>query len=160
MIPHYRDRVSPFGNRRIKVCLPLPDAYRSLPRPSSPSGAKASIVRPSTLDKTSLSHAKLQRPLSVLNYQRTRNRKRLSPQSIPIRGCGVPPAADPEPTIDRPPPRPSLRPDRLRRDSLHPPLRSRRRLVGVAGIEPATSSLSGMRSNRLSYTPIYENPNP
>ena len=27
-------------------------------------------------------------------------------------------------------------------------------LVGVAGIEPATSSLSGMRSNRLSYTPV------
>jgi hypothetical protein len=28
-----------------------------------------------------------------------------------------------------------------------------RRLVGVPGIEPGTSSLSGMRSNRLSYTP-------
>ncbi len=27
------------------------------------------------------------------------------------------------------------------------------RLVGVAGFEPATSSLSGMRSNQLSYTP-------
>jgi hypothetical protein len=26
-------------------------------------------------------------------------------------------------------------------------------LVGVAGIEPATSALSGLRSNRLSYTP-------
>jgi hypothetical protein len=25
--------------------------------------------------------------------------------------------------------------------------------VGLAGIEPATSSLSGMRSNRLSYSP-------
>ncbi len=33
--------VSPFGHRRIKVCLPLPDAYRSLLRPSSPSDAKA-----------------------------------------------------------------------------------------------------------------------
>ena len=27
------------------------------------------------------------------------------------------------------------------------------RMVGVAGIEPATSSLSGTRSNQLSYTP-------
>ena len=27
-------------------------------------------------------------------------------------------------------------------------------LVGVAGIEPATSSLSGTRSNQLSYTPF------
>ena len=29
-------RVSPFGHRRIKACVRLPDAYRSLPRPSSP----------------------------------------------------------------------------------------------------------------------------
>ena len=39
-------RVSPFGNPRIKACLRLPEAYRSLPRPSSPSGAKAFTVRP------------------------------------------------------------------------------------------------------------------
>jgi hypothetical protein len=26
-------------------------------------------------------------------------------------------------------------------------------MVGVTGIEPVTSSLSGMRSNQLSYTP-------
>src|SRR5438270_8085386 len=30
---------------------------------------------------------------------------------------------------------------------------SRRRCVGLGGIEPPTSSLSGMRSNRLSYSP-------
>src|SRR5690625_4697857 len=28
-------------------------------------------------------------------------------------------------------------------------------LVGVRGLEPRTSSLSGMRSNRLSYTPSF-----
>ena len=38
--------VPPFGDPRIKVCLPLPGAYRSLPRPSSTSCAKASAVRP------------------------------------------------------------------------------------------------------------------
>ena len=43
--------VSPFGNPRIKACLPLPEAYRSLPRPSSPTDAKASTVRPSLLDQ-------------------------------------------------------------------------------------------------------------
>jgi hypothetical protein len=32
-------RVSPFGNPRIKACLQLPEAYRSLPRPSSPARA-------------------------------------------------------------------------------------------------------------------------
>ena len=30
-------------------------------------------------------------------------------------------------------------------------------LVGVPGIEPGTSSLSGTRSNQLSYTPAPEN---
>ena len=38
-------RVSPFGHLRIKACLPLPEAYRSLLRPSSPTDAKAFTVR-------------------------------------------------------------------------------------------------------------------
>ena len=37
--------VYPFGNLRIKGRLHLPEAYRSLPRPSSPPRAKASTVR-------------------------------------------------------------------------------------------------------------------
>ena len=32
-------RVSPFGDPRIKVCTRLPEAYRSVPRPSSALGA-------------------------------------------------------------------------------------------------------------------------
>ena len=43
---HYSSRVFPFGNLRINGCLHLPEAYRSLPRPSSPINAKASTVRP------------------------------------------------------------------------------------------------------------------
>ncbi len=35
-------RVSPFGHLGISACVPLPQAYRSLPRPSSPSCAQAS----------------------------------------------------------------------------------------------------------------------
>ena len=42
---HYASWVAPFGNLRIKVCVPLPEAYRSLPRPSSPADAKAFIAR-------------------------------------------------------------------------------------------------------------------
>ena len=38
--------VAPFGDLRVKACLRLTEAYRSLPRPSSPSCAKASTVRP------------------------------------------------------------------------------------------------------------------
>ena len=34
MIEHYLNRVTPFGNLRVKACLPLSVAYRSLPRPS------------------------------------------------------------------------------------------------------------------------------
>jgi hypothetical protein len=44
-------RVAPFGNLRIKACLPLPEAYRSLPRPSSPTDAKAFTMRPLQLDQ-------------------------------------------------------------------------------------------------------------
>ena len=41
IVTHDGDGVAPFGNLRINACLPLPVAYRSLPRPSSPSDAKA-----------------------------------------------------------------------------------------------------------------------
>ena len=53
MSRHYSGRVAPFGDPRIKACLPLPEAYRSLPRPSSPAGAKASTVCPPQLDQSS-----------------------------------------------------------------------------------------------------------
>ena len=43
---HDSRRVSPFGHPRVEACLRLTGAYRSLPRPSSPSRAKASTVRP------------------------------------------------------------------------------------------------------------------
>jgi hypothetical protein len=46
MAGHDPCRVSPFGNPRIKACLRLPEAFRSLPRPSSPLCAKASTVYP------------------------------------------------------------------------------------------------------------------
>ena len=39
-------QVAPFGNPRINVYVPLPAAYRSLSRPSSPLEAKASTVCP------------------------------------------------------------------------------------------------------------------
>ena len=38
--------VSPFGNLRIIVHLQLPEAYRSLSRPSSAPSAKASALHP------------------------------------------------------------------------------------------------------------------
>ena len=50
MIPVLRYRVSPFGYPRIYARLQLPVAFRRWPRPSSPSGAKASTIRPFYLD--------------------------------------------------------------------------------------------------------------
>ena len=51
-------QVSPFGHPRIDACLQLPEAYRSLPRPSSPTRTKASPVCASLLDqhKSLVSH--------------------------------------------------------------------------------------------------------
>ncbi len=41
---YYHHQVTPFGNLRIIAYLPLPEAYRSLSRPSSPVGTKAFIM--------------------------------------------------------------------------------------------------------------------
>ena len=46
IVTHNGDWVSPFGYPRIYTCLQFPVAFRSLPRPSSASGAKASTVCP------------------------------------------------------------------------------------------------------------------
>ena len=50
MIAHGRDNrirwVSPFGNRRVNACSQLTDAYRSVPRHSSPVHAKTSTNCP------------------------------------------------------------------------------------------------------------------
>src|SRR5215212_6442513 len=44
-------RVSPFGHPRINAYVRLPEAFRSLSRPSSPVRAKASTVRPCSLGR-------------------------------------------------------------------------------------------------------------
>ena len=50
----YRRRVSPFGYLRVKACLRLTEAFRSLPRPSSPCVAKASSCCPLLFDNNSV----------------------------------------------------------------------------------------------------------
>ena len=51
---HYPSRVPPFGNLRIKAYLQLPEAYRSLSRPSSAISAMASTLRSYSLDLAKL----------------------------------------------------------------------------------------------------------
>ena len=48
------DRVAPFGHPGINACVPLPLAYRSLPRPSSPPCAQASPTCLHSLDYNNL----------------------------------------------------------------------------------------------------------
>jgi hypothetical protein len=53
---HLAVRVSPFGYPRINGRSPLPAAFRSVPRPSSPLSTKASTKRSYlSLDRTQLS---------------------------------------------------------------------------------------------------------
>ena len=72
---HYAGWVAPFGNRRINGCMLLPDAYRSLPRPSSPIGAKAFIARSYTLDTISFYLSK--KVAFPLSMQMSKNNSRL-----------------------------------------------------------------------------------
>ena len=56
---HYPSRVSPFGYLRINAYLRLPEAFRSLSRPSSAISALASTLRSYSLDLASLCFALL-----------------------------------------------------------------------------------------------------
>ena len=63
-------RVSPFGNLRINGYLRLPEAYRSLSRPSSAPDAKAFPLRSSQLDllsfeKEAVAHYPLTPPRGI-----------------------------------------------------------------------------------------------
>ena len=60
-------RVSPFGNLRIKAHLRLPEAYRSLSRPSSALSAKAFPLRPLQLDQLLSGYLSISRIIRVIS---------------------------------------------------------------------------------------------
>jgi hypothetical protein len=63
------ERVSPFGNLRVKGYLHLTEAYRSLSRPSSPADAKASPMCPCSLPITPWVFSRsCKKKLSLLPY--------------------------------------------------------------------------------------------
>jgi hypothetical protein len=113
--------VAPFGNPRINARSQLPEAYRSRPRPSSPPDAKASTVRPCSLDRSS--HLEMYGPSDPYgNRPSTTRLSKISGHPAPgHHGTALesPPAALP----------------------WLPP-----RLVEVNGIEPMTSCLQSRRS--------------
>ena len=109
-------RIAPFGHLGINACLPLPQAFRSLPRPSSPCGAKASTVRPFALDRVSKNFVPEPRTrfslLMSLNF--VFSSSVVKEQKSSFRGNRF----------------------------LFSPSRGARQLVGVTGVEPVTFTLS------------------
>ena len=131
-------RVSPFGHPRIAACVRLPEAFRSLPRPSSAQSTEASTIRP-----YSLGHPPGHRPGSmtaraVLHPSTSANGW---PASFPFAlSRPLPSALVKVQTTLRPSPTPSApRPSGL--------------MVGIGRLELPTSPLSGARSSHLSYMP-------
>ena len=138
--PGFPIRTPPDQNRLL-----LPGAFRSELRPSSPYGAKASVVCPYTLDR----NGSLRFPVYTLQFftqimllsknSASRITARLADPRIAWKsvqdqfkifawvGHGSVPRNFAGPVLTE--------------------------LVGVTGIGPVTSSLSGTRSNQLSYTP-------
>ena len=115
--------------------LRLPVDFRSLLRPSSPDGAKASVVCPYTLDR---------RKTDRLSGSRCIRCNSSTQKLCSFQGT----TAAHGPALRVPRPRGKRLQNRLGRR-----LRRAAGLVGVTGIGPVTSSLSGTRSNQLSYTP-------
>ena len=109
----------------------LPVDFRSLLRPSSPDGAKASVVCPYALDRNERISPDPGAYVAIL----------LTQKLCSFQGTSA--------TASRPR-RARVVAEEIVRNT------SRRRaagVVGVTGIGPVTSSLSGTRSNQLSYTP-------
>ena len=146
MTPNDRCRVSPFGNLRIKACVPLPEAYRSLLRPSSPDDAKAFANGCNWFYANAQLSRRLFYPLTknflTLNFQRT---KVLVLRSAACSVCRV-----------------LLRqgyrghPSPLSRMAAPPVTPQERWMVGPDGLEPSTPRLSSACSNQLSYEPRKE----
>jgi hypothetical protein len=162
-------RVAPFGNPRINACVRLPEAYRSLPRPSSAQGTEASTVRPCSLVRP---HA----PSGAVRACADWGGGALDGSTLP----GRPPRVFPSAREGRrqPPPRPRASAARLSPSALvkvqghnsaplpsgrlpptglrlTPRPASQETLVGIGRLELPTSPLSGARSSRLSYMPAH-----
>ena len=172
MYGYYSIRVFPFGYLRVSACLQLVVAFRSLPRPSSALSAKASTVCPYSLDlfvfciSTADLHMQYCECIAyALSFLRFFSCKKLFfllgrklfyltsiSEKLSVIHCVV--FKEPLPfraggdkrnrTVD-----PLLARQVLSQLSYTPIY-----LIGLNGLEPSTSRLSGVRSNQLSYRPM------
>ncbi|SRR5579885_1960294 len=167
-----KGRVSPFGDPRIKGCSPLPAAFRSVPRPSSPLSAKASTKCPYALDPKPAAACRDKSPArprasirhSALHLPAWPTPAAPCPRTQKPHGREPPPSAsripihnvkDQRPGIggQRTEPAPRSRPNSVAKDrdqrtlpssDLCPP--SSAPLVEPTGVEPATPCLQSRRS--------------
>ena len=145
-------RVSPFRHPRIDGYVPLPAAFRSLSRLSSAPGAKASALCPSLLNRL------LPAPRLAWRFLgSSRALARLLWIPVP---CAAPMGALP-PASRRHFSLLDVRWGLPHRLVLFVSIRFSRYSwrplppMGLSGLEPPTSRLSGVRSNRLSYKPFF-----
>ena len=121
-------RVTPFGHPRINGRSRLPAAFRSLPRPSSPPGAKASPARPPVL-VAHRRNAAASRPRRRLSCPRSCSFTRLYSKCCRLLLClSFHPVKEPSPIGGLPP----------------------RGSVENKGVEPLTPSLQSWCSSQLS----------
>ena len=87
-------RVSPFGNPRIDACTRLPEAYRSVPRPSSAFGAKASTVSPyylaHVMQRNRTSSLSFYRKFALYSVGKVLSRRSQPPPGAPHTPSGAP----------------------------------------------------------------------
>ena len=154
-MPRHARRVPPFGDPGIKARSRLPRACRSVPRPSSPLGAKASTGCPSLARPApaaappGTSSAPPHNAHERQKHERTNARRVSAPRERSVRLVTHTSAHTPRTPQRR------ARASSRRRTMLKnaPALRTPPPLVGPGRLERPTSRLSGARSNRLSYGP-------
>ena len=147
-------RVSPFGNPRINACVRLPEAFRSLPRPSSAQGTEASTIRPCSLVRPPgvPSGGVWRLPAPDLAAAPRPRLLAARADAFPLLASALP--AKPQPPAAA---SPGIAPASLSRALVARSLSlcacQGADLVETGGIEPPTSCLQSRRSIRLSYVP-------
>jgi hypothetical protein len=106
--------VSPFGHPRINERSPLPAAFRSVPRPSSPLGAKASTERPSHTRHPTTHHPHAVPNRATSNMQQNNKQHQTTQHThFQIHSLNEQ-CRQPSPSGERPPGRASWKPPRAR----------------------------------------------
>ena len=140
-------RVTPFGHPRISGCLLLLAAFRSLPRPSSPSSSKASTVDPCPLAISPISPSLCPTTAVKDPVDQRRHRRRAD-----VLNARAPVSKIRRPEDARTGIRSGVRHYRLG-STWSPAGNARRGGLEVWGLEPQTYGLQSHRSSHLSYTP-------